>query len=282
MTAAPLPPLELCDRVGGVSRQALAGLPEAFFDAVLASTWWDPDRPLVSYDRLGSELSDTIRAVLPQDWSWAGKRVLDFGCGAGRVLRHFLAEAQEAEVWSCDIDAPSIAWLQENLCPPLQAIHSGEWPPLPLEDGSLDLIYAMSVYTHLTGNWSAWMIEHHRLLAPGGLLLASFMGPSTMSWVGATFEWDHARQGMTTLYPDADWDHGGPGVFHAEWWIHRHWGRAFEILNLVPDGLALPAGTGQGWALMRRREVDVSAQDLERGASEPASEVDFARTAGRA
>jgi len=269
VTTVPLPPLELCERVGALRREALAGVPEAFFDALLASTWWDPDRPLVSYDRLGSELSNTIRAVLPQDWSWTGKRALDFGCGAGRVLRHFLAEAQEAELWGCDIDGRSIEWMQENLCPPLHLIHSGEWPPLALADGSLDLIYAMSVYTHLTDNWSAWMVEHHRLLAPGGLLLASFMGPACSSWFGVAHEWDHARQGTMTVHPDADWDHGGPGVLHAEWWIQRHWGRAFEILNLVPDGLALPAGTGQGWALMRRRDMDVTAAELERDAAAP-------------
>ncbi len=31
-----------------------------------------------------------------------------------------------------------------------------------------------------------------------------------------------------------------------------HWERAFEIVNMVPDGLTLPAGSGQGGALLRR------------------------------
>jgi len=137
-------------------------------DDLLASRWWDPDRPRLSYDRLGRELSLTVRAALPQDWSWRGKRVLDFGCGAGRVLRHFLAEAEGAEFWGCGIDGPSIAWLESALSPPLHAFHSGEWPPLPFEDNCLDLIYAMSVYTHLTDNWSAWMVDHHRILRPEG------------------------------------------------------------------------------------------------------------------
>lgn len=268
MSSAPLPPLELCERVGGMSLERLAGSSDALLDSFLASKWWDPDRPRRSYDRIGRELSLIIRAALPQDWSWAGKRVLDFGCGAGRVLRHFLDVADEAELWGCDIDGPSIAWLQRAMCPPLHAVHSGEWPPLPLDDGSLDLIYATSVYTHLTDNWSAWMVEHHRLLAPGGLLLASFAGPAMQRWFGVP-GWDPEREGMKVMSPEADWDHGGPAVFHSEWWIRRHWGRAFEFVNLVPDGLAFPAGTGQGWALLRRRDVEITTGELERDAAAP-------------
>ena len=75
--------------------------------------------------------------LLPAGWSFDGKRVLDFGCGAGRTLRHFLTEAESADFWGADIDAPSIEWMQEALCPPLQAWRCGPAPPLGLEHGSL-------------------------------------------------------------------------------------------------------------------------------------------------
>jgi len=65
----------------------------------------DPSDPLADYDDLGQQLRRCILNVLPADWSFEGKRVLDFGCGAGRVLRAFLLEAQVAEFYSCDIDA---------------------------------------------------------------------------------------------------------------------------------------------------------------------------------
>jgi hypothetical protein len=35
-------------------------------------------------------------------------------------MRQFLPEAEEAEFWGCDIDGPSIEWLQENLAPPFR------------------------------------------------------------------------------------------------------------------------------------------------------------------
>ena len=57
--------------------------------------------------------------------------MLDFGCGSGRVLRHFLQEAQAAEIYGCDIHAESINWGKANLCPPLHMFQSEERPPLP-------------------------------------------------------------------------------------------------------------------------------------------------------
>src|SRR4051794_14301874 len=90
----PLPPLELANRVG-----CLEAAPD----------------PYDFYRGLGRRTRADLEAVLPAEWSFDGKRVLDFGCGAGRTLRHFGAEAERAEFWGCDIDAPSIAWLEKHM-----------------------------------------------------------------------------------------------------------------------------------------------------------------------
>ena len=95
------------------------------------------------------------------------EHVLHFGCGAGRTLRHFLAEAQQAEFHGCDIDAKSVDWMAEHLVPPLNVFQSGEQPPLPRPDRFFDLVYALSVFTHVSDHWSEWLLELHRVLAPG-------------------------------------------------------------------------------------------------------------------
>ena len=77
--------------------------------------------PVAAYESLGAEARRAIVELLPEDWSFEGKRVLDFGCGAGRTLRHFLTEAEAAELWGSDIDGASIDWLRSELCPPLNA-----------------------------------------------------------------------------------------------------------------------------------------------------------------
>jgi SAM-dependent methyltransferase len=129
------------------------------------------DDPDAAYLELGAQTKRQIVGLLPDGWSFEGKRVLDFGSGAGRTLRHFADEAETAEFWGCDIDAPSIEWMQKSLCPPFHARQTISVPPLALEHGSFDLIYAVSVFTHLTDHSTRWLLE--RTLTPHGLLSLS-------------------------------------------------------------------------------------------------------------
>jgi SAM-dependent methyltransferase len=237
----PYPPLELANRVGAIVDQ--------------------PD-PLAFYDAIGAGTREYLLDVLPDDWSFAGKRVLDFGCGAGRTLRHFIHDAETAEFWGCDIDEPSIQWLREHLCPPLRVVPNGPIPPLAFQDGFFDLAYVISVFTHLTGSWSAWLLEMHRVLADDGILIATFMGEGLCEIMSGE-PWVEERVGMNVHNPDQGWDLGGPMVLHSPWWIRAHWGRAFEILDVRPYGFLSEGVSGQGVVVMRKRPGTFSVDDLE-------------------
>ena len=237
----PYPPLALASRVCSLENQG---------------------NPFVAYERLGAEARAALLGLLGDDWSFAGKRVLDFGCGAGRTLRQFLGEAESgAELWGSDIDVASIEWLQGNLCPPLHAVRNDVDPPLDLETESFHLIWALSVFTHLTDNSLSWLAELHRLLEPGGLLVATYMGRDN----GGVFThepWDEDRIGMNVLRADQGWELGGPMVLMSDWWVRAHWGRAFQILARAPVH-------GQTWVLLRKRDVPITVAELERPAEDP-------------
>ena len=240
----PLPPVELIQRVGRIDDLDLAG----------------------AYEAIGRHSRARLERLLPEDWAWEGKRVLDFGCGAGRTLRHFLDEGARAEFYGCDIDRPSIAWLAEHLSPPLHVFVSGELPSLPQPDGFFDLVYAFSVFTHVTDHWAGWLLELHRVLKPQGLLFATFLGEP--HW--KEFEqglWDPDRVGMNVIKKWNPWDTGGPVVFHSEWWLREHWGRGFEIVSFELRDPGEP--NGQGAALFCRRPVSLGPADLERPAPDP-------------
>jgi len=224
------------------------------------------DDPWQNYERFGRASRDAIVEALPADWTWDGKRVLDFGCGAGRTLRHFIAEARAGEFYGCDIDEPSIEWLREHL-PQFQVFANPERPrpPLDLPDRSFDLIYAVSVFTHLTSAWSAWALQLRRLLRPDGLLLATFIFPG---WDPALLPpgvivggLDENRTGMNAIGLGRPAAQGGPLIFHSRWWLRAHWGRAFEILRIVDTGFRWRQD--HGYALMRPTAGDVSTADLE-------------------
>jgi SAM-dependent methyltransferase len=232
----PMPPRDLAARVFAVEG------------------WSDLNR---AYEELGAQTKRQLVSLLPRDWSFAAKRVLDFGSGAGRTLRHFAGEAQTAEFWSTDIDEPSITWLEENLCPPFHAWQSTVNPPLGLEHGSFDLIYAISVFTHLTDNSAQWLVELHRLLKPNGLLIATFMGRWISEWF-AKESWNEDCIGMNVLHHNRDWNSGGPAVLMSEWWVREHWGRAFEIVDIAPQFHNF------SWAVMKKRDVELTTEEIER------------------
>lgn len=237
----PYPPLELANRVGSLE---------------------GADQPMEYYEELGRRTRAEIVDRLPPDWSFADKRILDFGCGAGRTLRHFAGETAESEVWGCDIDEPSVRWLSDNLCPPFQVFVNAPEPPINQASSSFDLIWGISVFTHLTDSWSRWLVELHRILGSDGLLFLTFMG-SGMSELITGEPWDEDGVGMNVLKYGQSWDVGGPMVMHSPWWIEEHWGRGFEILSLSPAGFACEPSIGQGSVMMRKRDLPVTSEMLE-------------------
>lgn len=101
--------------------------------------------------------------------------ILDFGCGCGRVLRHWPALA-DAQLTGCDYNPELVAWVNDNL-PGAHAEVNGLAPPLPFDDDAFGLVYAISVFTHLTLDLQhAWMAELRRVLRPGGRLVFSTHG----------------------------------------------------------------------------------------------------------
>jgi SAM-dependent methyltransferase len=101
--------------------------------------------------------------------------LLDWGCGCGRVLRHWAGLA-DTRVFGCDIDPRMVEWCDRNL-PFAQTTATELSPPLPYADSSFQLAYAFSVMTHLSEDLQgAWSRELLRVLRPGGYLLFSTLG----------------------------------------------------------------------------------------------------------
>jgi SAM-dependent methyltransferase len=101
--------------------------------------------------------------------------MLDFGCGCGRVLRHWQG-LSGARVVGSDYNPELVRWCRENL-PFAEVDANGDRPPLARADAEFDLIYAFSVFTHLTEPAQhSWMEELRRVMMPGGLLLFTTKG----------------------------------------------------------------------------------------------------------
>lgn len=111
-------------------------------------------------------------------------RMLDFGCGCGRVLRHWQGMAG-IEIHAVDQNDELADWCNRNLSFALVS-QSPPLPPLPYEPDSFDLVYAVSVFTHLSAaEQLSWTTELARIVRPSGLLLLTVHGDRYLDRLGS-------------------------------------------------------------------------------------------------
>jgi SAM-dependent methyltransferase len=184
--------------------------------------------------------------------------VLDLGCGSARVLPHMAALAPEAACAGCDIDAAAISWAAQHH-PGIDWRRSGFQPPLPFADGQFDLIYSISVFSHLDARLQdAWLSELARVLAPDGVALLSVHGGHAFEqfrtgavatgWCPrSAFSRAELAPGEFVFVPyrRSVWNAGElPGVdgdyglaFHGGDYLRSHWGAWFEIAGVAERGM---------------------------------------------
>jgi ubiquinone/menaquinone biosynthesis C-methylase UbiE len=98
------------------------------------------------------------------------KRILEFGCAAGRMISHLPEVAPNSEYWGTDISAELIRWCRHNLTPPMNFAVTTTIPHLPFQDGFFDFLFCGSVFTHIEDLEQTWLLELGRVLSPGGRL----------------------------------------------------------------------------------------------------------------
>lgn len=114
-------------------------------------------------------LSDLTRAgATPQSF----QRILEFGVGYGRILRHF--QPFSFELHGCDVMPAVIDWCTRHLSPVGSFLVSGYDPPLPYPANFFDFVYANSVFTHLQHEQTKrWITELHRVVRKGGVVITT-------------------------------------------------------------------------------------------------------------
>jgi SAM-dependent methyltransferase len=104
--------------------------------------------------------------------------VLDFGCGAGRMLR--FVDPQRWVIFGSEVNPDHVAWCQANL-PAATIWQNDPLPPLKAEAAAFDLVYSLSIFSHLSRSGiAAWLDEFARITARGGLVIVTYHGPEAM------------------------------------------------------------------------------------------------------
>lgn len=161
-------------------------------------------------------------------------RVLDFGCGCGRTITWFIRQYPKVEFHGADVDTEAIQWCSQQF-PKGRFIANQPLPPLDYPDRHFDVVYCLSVFTHLNEEMQdAWLRELHRILKPGGLLILTVHGQNATSEIAAedlkvlhTAGFLHKKsRKLAGIVPD---------------WYHTTWHSRDYIINRVSRWFHSPA-----------------------------------------
>lgn len=201
----------------------------------------DPEAFLsVGYD-VFHKLASAAERACPGIWLRPNLQLLDWGCGCGRVARHF-ASLPGVSIRGVDIDADNVGWCQKHL--PL-----GTWqtiplrPPTSLVDSTYDIVIGVSVFTHLKEHEQlAWLDELRRVIKPGGVVLVSVPAdaavarerhwplPKFLHWQRAAYV-DGPSGDLDGFIGEADYYRT---TYHHRDYIRRVWSQYFAILEITP------------------------------------------------
>lgn len=193
----------------------------------------------------GKRCAQDVRSALEEvgeDFGSFGS-VLDFGCGCGRTLL-WLADPEDrsrpARLHGTDIDAEAVRWCQDNLTHAMFGAN-GALPPLRYPTGSFDLVYAISVFTHLDEERQfLWLDELRRVTRPGGVVLLTVHGEHARNALAAEDAAEVERDGfkfvvsgnMRGFFPD--WYQN---AFHTKGYVLGRYPEYFDVVDYLPRGM---------------------------------------------
>jgi SAM-dependent methyltransferase len=102
------------------------------------------------------------------------ERILDVGCGTGRLALRLARELPGSRVVGCDFSRGMLAQAHAR-CGAL-ALARGDAQRLPFADGSIDAVVSTEAF-HWFPDPDAVLAGFHRVLAPRGRLLVAFVNP---------------------------------------------------------------------------------------------------------
>jgi SAM-dependent methyltransferase len=159
--------------------------------------------------------------------------VLDFGCGCGRVLRHW--RQLPARIHGTDLNAGLVSWCRRHLRF-AELSRNALDPPLAYGDDAFDLVYALSVFTHLDERrQAAWIAELRRVVRPGGHLLLTTHGrryrDELPGELAARFD-----AGEVVVRHAEDAGSNVCGAYHPERYVREALAAGWEVAAFVPEG----------------------------------------------
>ncbi|MAG33505.1 MAG: hypothetical protein CL908_21725 [Deltaproteobacteria bacterium] len=183
-------------------------------------------------------------------------RVLDWGCGCGRLTRYF-RDLTRCSVVGIDIDENNVQWCAETF--DFATFETCEVdPPTSFPGGSFDLVFGISVMTHLNEkDRAAWLSELDRICDDGAIILLSTQGNAALCRTAIRTDTLIALRQRGAL--DVDVSLAAEDLsseprryidcFLMDEYIRHRWSEYFEVLDVIPGYI----GNVQDLVVLRKK-----------------------------
>jgi SAM-dependent methyltransferase len=161
--------------------------------------------------------------------------VLDFGCGIGRVIRHFRS-VYGPRYYGTDYNPKLITWCRHNLrFARFSTNHLvGK---LEYKNGIFDFIYALSVFTHLRKEQQDfWMKELARILKPGGYLFLTTHGSQHYYANMSPSDLERFKNGELIIYGGEVAGTNTCTAFHPESYVRNVLAKDYLVVDFISEG----------------------------------------------
>lgn len=217
----------------------------------------DPINPLSDADMLYATSAGAHAAFLVDrlidKFAPDAKQILDFGCGTGRLTRYLIQFLPDRNFAGCDVVESAISYLNESgLRGDFRVMPNA--PAAPFAENSFDVVFAWSIFTHYSETRHLeWLRDIHRMLKPGGILLATVHSSDAIDtqrgdprmdgrvdFDALEKEVNETGYSFAPIYvnqwappEEVDGTHFGQ-TFISESYIRSNWSSLFDILEISP------------------------------------------------
>lgn len=193
---------------------------------------------LEGYIKVGKTVASDLFHAIDSGWVQVPEHasVLDFGCGPGRVICWMQQQREGWQSHGTDIDAEAIGWAQANLADMATFDCNETLPPLGYPTGAFDLVYSISIFTHLPEDMQTqWLAELARVSRTGAWLVLTTHSEELlpdrekMPDSGFLYVATGGTDGLPEFYQNS---------FQTKAYIEREWSKHFAIERIERRGLA--------------------------------------------
>lgn len=176
----------------------------------------------------------------------SSKKVLDFGVGFGRILRFFLREVDKSNLFGTDINEDFISWLQ-NKANFANFLTNNEHPPIDFPKEYFDLIFAFSVFSHLSErSGKEWLSELNRITRKGALVILTIWAhPSKTKdyHYGQNKHFPNYEE-LTSRYDNGEFCYSNELYNNSstygealipEKYIFNNWSKYFDVIDIIKN-----------------------------------------------